>query len=414
MLEFYFTSATRMRQLRRGPLSDYLDELAAEFQRDAYAKTTARRMLSIMGQFSSYLELTRTELGEINESTTESFLETALIKAGLLQEGPRAMNRLLRDLRARDLIAEAIPDAPAPFSPIVTQYDLYLRDVRGLAQSTRNAACAHARGLVDWLYARYGDQALSQVAGTDVPEYVADRVQGYSSRSSRSHIGSHTRRFLKYLHASGAISHDLARAVPRISSPRLATVPRALPWHEARALINAVNTDHAEGIRDKAILLLLATLGLRSGEVRSLRLEDIRWRVGEIRLPRTKTRKERILPLLREAGNALADYVLHGRPPSPYPEVFLTHGPRSGPLATSNGVIWIVRRHLQAAGIKRKRVGAHALRHSLATNLVNQGVAIKSVADVLGHASIDTTAIYTKVDITSLTAVPLPFPGGEQ
>jgi len=94
------------------------------------------------------------------------------------------------------------------------------------------------------------------------------------------------------------------------------------------------------------------------------------------------------------------------------PQVFLRHGPRPKPLSTANTVIWIVRRHLQRAGIQQPHGGAHMLRHSLATRMVNAGVPIKSVADVLGHVSIDTTAIYTKVDTTTLAAVALPFPGG--
>jgi site-specific recombinase XerD len=113
--------------------------------------------------------------------------------------------------------------------------------------------------------------------------------------------------------------------------------------------------------------------------------------------------------LLAEVGAALADYILHGRPVLPAPQVFLRHGPQPRAIQP-NTIIWIVRRHLDRAGIRVAGRGAHALRHSLATRMVNAGVPIKSVADVLGHASIDTTAIYTKVDTTTLTAVALPFP----
>ena len=185
-----------------------------------------------------------------------------------------------------------------------------------------------------------------------------------------------------------------------------------LSWEDVRALIDGVDTSHPDGLRDKAVLLLLATLGLRSGELRALEFGDINWRAGEIRLPCTKTRRERVLPLLHEVGAALADYVLHGRPTVAVPQVLLRHGPRPGPLGTANTVIYIVRRHLHRVGIQCPGAGAHMLRHSLATRLVNEGVSIKSVADVLGHAHIDTTAIYTKVDTTTLATVALPFPGG--
>jgi site-specific recombinase XerD len=281
-----------------------------------------------------------------------------------------------------------------------------------LAPSTRSHSTALARAFIDWLVERHGDQALARLAGTDVLEFVADRVSRYPSRSSRAHVSSGMRGFLRYLCASGTIADDLARTVPRVSTPRLATLPQGLPWEQVRSLIDGVDTSHPDGLRDKAILLLLATLGLRSGEVRALELSHLKWRAGELRLPRTKSRRERVLPLLQEVGVALADYILHGRPAVAVPQVFLRHGPRPGPISTSNTIVWIVRRQLQRARLQQPRGGAHMLRHSLATRMVNAGVPIKSVADVLGHVSIDTTAIYTKVDTTALANVALPFPGG--
>jgi integrase/recombinase XerD len=286
-----------------------------------------------------------------------------------------------------------------------------MRDVRGLALTTRTGCVSNARSLLDWIVARYGDQALVRLAGTDVLEFITDQLGRGGSRSWRAHVCSQARGFLGYLYASGAITTDVARAVPKVATPRLASLPRGLPWKQVRELIDGVDASHPDGMRDKAILLVLATLGLRGCEVRSLELGDIVWRAGEIRIPRTKTRRERVLPLLAEVGNALADYVLHGRPVLSVPQVFLRHGPRPGAMQP-NTIIWIVRRHFQRVGIRVARGGTHTLRHSLATRMVNAGVPIKSVADVLGHASIDTTAIYTKVDTTTLATVALPFPGG--
>ncbi len=293
-------------------------------------------------------------------------------------------------------------------SPPYAGFDRYMRDVQGLALTTRNRSVGQARSMIDWLVTRYSDQALERLTGTDVLEFITDQLVRGRSRSWRGHLCSQTRRFLSYLYASGSIATDVARAVPKISTPRLASLPRGFRWDQVRALIDGVDTSHPDGIRDKAILLLLATLGLRSGEVRALELGDIRWQSGEIRLPCTKTRRE-LLPLLAEVGAALADYILHGRPVLPAPQVFLRHGPRPGAIQP-NTIIWIVRRHLDRAGIRVAGKGAHALRHSLATRMVNAGVPIKSVADVLGHVSIDTTAIYTKVDTTTLATVALPFP----
>lgn len=412
MLDFYFDSVVRKRQIHHGPLSEHISGLAAELQQTSYARTTARRLLSIIGQFNGYMKLAGLGLGDIDEAAAARFLEDALVPDGFCREGPRAMRRLLVYLRSRGIIAPSRSATPHPFATTLEEFDRYLRDVRGLAPSTRQHSVAHARLLIDWLREHYGQEALIRLAGTDVLEFITERLSQYRSRSSRAHVCSQMRGFLKYLYASGTITTDLVRTVPRVSSPRLASLPGGLPWEEVRALIDGVDTSHPDGIRDKAILLLLATLGLRSGEVRMLEFGHINWHTAEIRLPLTKTRRERVLPLVHEVGAALADYVLHGRPTVDIRQIFLRHGPRPGPINTANTIIWIVRRHLNRAGLEHRRGGAHMLRHSLATRMVNAGVPIKSVADVLGHASIDTTAIYTKVDMTILAAVALPFPGG--
>jgi integrase/recombinase XerD len=412
MLDFYFDSVVRKRQILHGPLAEHINGLAAEFQQASYARTTARRLLSIIGQFNGYMRLVGLDPDDIDEVAAARFLEDALVPDGFCREGPRAMRHLLGYLRSRGVIVPSQPAMPHPFATILEGFDHYLRDVRGLAPSTRQRSVAGARLLIDWLRERYGHEALTRLVGTDVLEFITERLSQYKNLSSRAHVGSQMRGFLKYLYASGTITTDLVRTVPCVSTPRLASLPRGLPWEEVRALIDGVDTSHPDGIRDKAILLLLATLGLRSGELRTLEFGHINWRTAEIRLPHTKTRRERVLPLAHEVGAALADYVLHGRPTVDVSQIFLRHGPRPGPMKTANTIIWIVRRHLNRAGLEHRHGGAHMLRHSLATRMVNAGVPIKSVADVLGHSSIDTTAIYTKVDTTTLATVALPFPGG--
>ena len=408
MLDLYFVSKGRRLQLQRGPLGRYLEGLASELQRASYARISARRLLSIAGQFSHFLGLAGVAVQDVDEDIAERFLAQMFVGDA---HAPNAIRKLLEYLRRQGAIAPAAALQPLPFASVLDEFDRYMRDVRGLAPTTRIGCVSNARLLLDWLVARYGDQALTQLAGADVLEFISHQLDRGGSRNWRAHVCSQARGFLGYLYASGAIATDVVRAVPKVATPRLASLPRAIPWKQVRALIDAVDTSHPDGMRDKAILLLLATLGLRGCEVRSLELGDIRWRSGEIRLARTKTRRERVLPLLAEVGTALADYVLHGRPVVQVPQVFLRHGPRPGAMK-ANTIIWILRRHLDRAGIRIARGGTHTLRHSLATRMVNAGVPIKSVADVLGHAIIDTTAIYTKVDATTLATVALPFPRG--
>jgi integrase len=192
----------------------------------------------------------------------------------------------------------------------------------------------------------------------------------------------------------------------------MAHLPARLSWDSVRRVIAAVDRAAPHGRRDRALLLLLATTGVRSQELRRLELRDIRWRAGELHLRRTKTRRERVVPLLDEAGRALADYVLHARPRVPISQVFLCHGPPVRPLGSSSAVAAIVHRRLAQCGLDAPRAGAHLLRHSLASRMVGQGRSIKEIADLLGHRSIDTTAIYVKVALPQLAGVALPFPGG--
>jgi site-specific recombinase XerD len=190
-------------------------------------------------------------------------------------------------------------------------------------------------------------------------------------------------------------------------------VPPRLAWEDVRRVIDAIDVTAPSGIRDRALLLLLATTGLRNKELRSLELQDIRWRAAEVLVRRTKARRDRIVPLLQEAGAALAEYVLHARPRINSQRVFLSYVPPVGPFRSSGAISRIVRSRLERSGIEVSRIaGAHLVRHSLATQLVRQRRPINEVADLLGHRSIDTTAIYVKVALPQLADVALPFPGG--
>jgi site-specific recombinase XerD len=317
---------------------------------------------------------------------------------------------LLAYLRAKGVIRSLPAPEAEDRDPIVSAYDAYLRDVKGLQPSTRVGYAHGAERFQRWVASE--ELALRTLSRANVLTFISSSLNDGHTPTWRSHVASQTRCFLRFLGGEGHAPVGLERAVPRIARWRLATVPRHLPWKQVRQLIDSVNTSHSVGLRDKAVLLLLSSLGLRNGEVRCLRLADVRWRVGELHLPRTKSSKARVLPMPHEVGAALADYVLHGRPAVDVPEVFITHRAPYGAFTTSGGVGAIVADHLRRTGIAAPCRGAHMLRHSMATRLVNAGVPIKTIADVLGHKSIDTTAIYTKVDVTRLALATLPFPTG--
>jgi len=412
MLEHFYESSCRLQQLRQPPLGESIGALAGSFHQLGYTRKYSQKILWIVGNFNDYARTHGIETAEgIDENLMRRF-------AG--EEGPGhgiylaiAMRRLGKHLRDQGIVPTvAAQHLDDPCETILRNYDEHLCKVRGLALESRTESLRYVRRFLIWLRKRHGDDFLDRLNGVDVLEFVTEFAGLHPSGSWRRSLCSYTRVFLRYLRWRGIIHVDLNRVVPRLPKWRWSDVPRHLPWEDVHKLIESVDTSKPAGLRDKAVLLVIAVLGLRSQEVRSLQLSDILWRTSEIRLRKTKNRRERALPLPREVGAAIADYLLHGRPRASVPQVFLRHFTPVGPITSTHGVGNIVKKHLSLAGIQASNHGAHLLRHSLATRMVNQAVPIKQIADMLGHTSIDTTAIYTKVDTTHLAAVALPFPGG--
>ena len=167
-------------------------------------------------------------------------------------------------------------------------------------------------------------------------------------------------------------------------------------------------------VRNRAMLLLSARLGLRPSEVLRLRLQDLDWTTGSVLIRAGKTSRERLLPLPEDAGAALASYLRETRPASTERAVFLTCGPAHSPIRSNGFMAKLVNRLLRQAGIGAPCSGAYVLRHTLATTMVRSGASFKEVADILGHGSLTTTGIYAKLDLPSLAQVALPWPGGAQ
>jgi len=412
MLEHFYRSSKHLLQLRQAPFAAIIDSLADQFHRLGYTRKYSRKILWIVGKLNDHARASGVHTAEIeNKSLLQCFVEDPAYRGTLV---PTAMQHFWKHLCAQGIVPRmAASHFDDPCEPILHKYDMHLGNVRGLVLSSRTQSLRYARRFLVWLQNRHGDEFLDFLNGVDVLEYITELAGCHPSGSWRNSLCSYTCGFLRYLRWQGIIHVDLDRVVPKLPQRRLRDIPRHLPWEQVRRLIASVDTRKPIGLRDKAVMLLIAVLGLRNQEVRALQLTDIFWRTGEIRLKKTKTRRERMLPLPGQVGAAIADYLLHGRPRIATPHVFLRHFTPVGPITSTHGVGDIVKKHLLRAGIRASNHGAHLLRHSLATRMVNQEVPIKQIADMLGHASIDTTAIYTKVDTTHLAAVALPFPGGE-
>jgi len=291
--------------------------------------------------------------------------------------------------------ANAVPESIAAFQD-------FLRRHRGLAERTidRNGRMV---------------MHLLPVLGNDPKAYDAGRVRNVVLQQTRScspaYVKTMTtalRAYLRFLAARGACQAGLDRAVPAIAEWRLSTLPRYLPAEDVERLIASCDARTSSGLRDRAILLLLARLGLRAGDVAALRLDDVAWREGTLRVC-GKGRREVRLPLPQDAGDALLAYIERARPRVAEARLFLrVHAP----YRPFNSISTVVQRALARAGIAdAPSRGAGLLRHSAATAMLRGGATLETVGTVLRHRSVDTTAHYAKVDVATLTAIAQPWPG---
>jgi integrase len=241
-----------------------------------------------------------------------------------------------------------------------------------------------------------------------VHDYIIATSQPLS-RASRKHLTSGLRSFLRFAHVQGHLGRSLVEAVPVITTRKLDRLPRGIPWEAVQKLLATPDRTTLIGKRDYAILQLLASYGLRIGQAIHLRLSDIDWRQGLIYFPAEKGGKSLCFPLREEVAEALLTYV-RDRGSAPFSELFLTVRGQPRPLAVNNHLGSALEGYYRRAGIEPARYGAHPIRHAFATRLMEQGTPLKTIADLLGHRSLETTFLYTKVDVERLRTLAAEWP----
>jgi site-specific recombinase XerD len=259
---------------------------------------------------------------------------------------------------------------------------------------------------------RFGDGPvrLSRLNAGDVVRFVQRQAPRLHLKRAKL-LTSALRSFLRYVRYRGEVTLDLAAAVPVVANWSMPSIPRAIETHHVRQLVASIDRRTAMGRRDYAIVLLLARLGLRSGEVAFLELDDLDWNAAQVSV-RGKGGPRTALPLPAEVGAAIAAYLRHGRPRSTSRRVFLrSKAPIRGFLSQC-AIGSIIRHALQRAGIQAPTTGAHQFRHALATQMLRHGASLTEIGEVLRHRSPQTTTIYAKVDLTALRTLALPWPGG--
>jgi integrase/recombinase XerD len=251
---------------------------------------------------------------------------------------------------------------------------------------------------------------LSRLSASDVVRFVQRQAPQLHLKRAKL-LTSALRSFLRYARYRGEVALDLAAAVPVVANWSMPSIPRAIGADQARQLLASIDRRTAIGLRDYAVLLLLARLGLRSGEVAFLELDDIDWDAGQVSI-RGKGGQCSALPLPPDVGEAIAAYLFRGRPRSSDRRVFLrSRAPVRG-FMSQVAIGSIVRHALQRTGIQAPTTGAHQFRHALATQMLHHGASLAEIGEVLRHRSPQTTTIYAKVDLTALRTLALPWPGG--
>lgn len=394
------------RPRKAGALGPQVEGYRAWLVQQGYTPGTIKNMLNDLGRVGRWSVAEGLEAAQLDEERMGTFL-TARRAAGHRRiPGTRAMAPLLSYLREAGVVAAAEP-VVTPLGALLRRYRSWLIQERGLAASTvlRYGDTAR-RFLQEQASAEEGFEPAG-LSGVDITAFLLRECGRVSAGSAKGRVAE-LRSILRFLHVEGCTALPLGAAVPPVGGWRFATLPPpTMAGADVQRLLDCCDRSSAVGIRNFAIMTLVARLGLRSIEVARLQLRDVDWRAGEL-VVRGKGRRQDRLPLPAEVGEALAAYLSCGRAPKGARHVFLTCRAPRGPIR-ADLVGDVVKRACASAGLPR--VGPHRLRHALAAELLRRGAGLAAISQVLRHQDLATTALYAKVDLDALRHVAQPWPG---
>lgn len=408
----YYKDHRVVQRMKVGPLAPYIVAYAEHMHSEGYARKSAHRMLRIVVGFSRWLERRNIAVAQVVRQHVVDYLRFRK-RSGYhphLCDQP-ALVRMFTLLAEHEVIADRDPQRlPTPAEKLLQQYDDYLQKERGLTWRTR---VDYEPFVKQFLTDRFGTRAtdLSTLRPVDIIQFVRQSAKKLKPKYAQVMISA-LRSFLRFARYRGQLKLDLAAHVPSVARWSLSTVPKSLPPIQVEQVLSGCNRKTALGRRDYAILLLLARLGLRGGEVAHLTLEDMDWENGYITIHGKGGRVDQ-LPLPADVGEAIAAYLKNGRlQVASDRHLFLrSRAPVTG-FKDHQAVGSVVQHALERAGINSPQKGAHQFRHSLASAMLRQGRSLGEIGEILRHRSPNTTAIYAKVDLGSLRSLALPWPGG--
>jgi len=408
MLEFYYVKPETWDRFRAswiyGPIERYVEWL----NKNSYSATTVRKRVPILVEFGEFARQQGVTTLEELPGHIEGFAQYWLQKHGQGCKTDEARNKVLTEAQipARQMLVLFMPELKEkskvePFQELAPGLFDYMRNERGIKESTLR----HYRSNL-YAFERYLQKIGLKELRNLSPVILSGFVTG-SSGLCKDSLGircTAVRILVRYLYREQIIANDLSGALDSPRNYRLSSIPRSITWDEVNRMLEAVDRRTPVGKRDHAILLLLVTYGLRAREIAAMTLDDIDWRQGRIRVPERKAGHSTAYPLSTIVGEAILDYLRHGRPKTSDRHIFFRTRPPYTPMTYEN-VSGRAACYLRKAGIPVSRPGSHTLRHTCVQRLVDTGFSLKTIGDYVGHRSSDSTAIYAKVALDTLREI---------
>jgi len=414
MLESYYVRPQAVDRIRASWIGAEIERYVVWLAEQSYSSATMRCRVPVLFAFGEFARAGGARsIGDLS-AHVEAFVAERIPADRAAQLSPETARQCIKNVRGpiEQMLRLVVPGftgsrralLEVPFIDELPGFFEYLVCERGLRRTSLQGYECYLRSFERYLR-RVGVQQLVELSPALISTFVAERSAGLATASVGLLCGA-LREFLRYAHRPGVLASDLSKTVDRPRTYRLSDIPRSISPAEVSQVLACVDRSSTRGNRDYAALLLLATYGLRSREIAAMTLDHIDWTREQLSVPGRKGGHSTAFPLSSSVGEALVDYLQHGRPQSPERHVFFMAFAPVRPISHT-AVSKLATKYLLKAGIQVPRPGSHTLRHSCVQRLVDADFSLKTIGDFVGHRSPKTTEIYTKVAIEPLREIAL-------